>query len=77
MTLTPTKNSKRSIRRKARGFVNLATSSRKHRRALGRMSRACLLNGRYLEPGEKSEVQPGPGTNSWLHTAGGSINYHN
>jgi hypothetical protein len=74
---TPDKNSKRSKRRANRGFVDLETSSRKHRRAYGRRSRACVLNGRHLEPGAKDLVQPGPGTNIWTHTAGGSLNFHN
>lgn len=34
---SPNKNSKRSVRRKSRGFVSLEVSSRKHRRANSRI----------------------------------------
>ena len=37
MTKSPDKNSKRSTKRRKRGFQSLAQSSRKHRRAASRM----------------------------------------
>lgn len=70
MTKQPQKDSKRSLRRKSRGFVDLSTSSRMHRRANRRLSIACTMNGQLHKPGEKAQV------GEWLHTAGGSINYH-
>lgn len=69
----PDENSKRSKRRKNRGFKSLEVSSRKHRRAHERLLIACTLAGKTLKPGEKAEVKCGSST--WVHTAGGSMRY--
>ena len=52
------KDSKRTKRRANRKgpngpFVNLETSSRKHRRAHGRLSRSCVIEGSHVAPGAK------------------------
>jgi hypothetical protein len=67
----PDQNSKRSRRRKVRGFKGLEASSRKHRRALRRQSQSCLVYGTMLKPGDKKEG----GYAQWSHTAGGSLRY--
>lgn len=64
------KDSKRSKRRANRGFVNLETSSRKHRRAKRRMQN--VVGGKQLQPGEK--YQPGP--QDFVFTGPGALKYH-
>lgn len=74
----PDPNSKRSIRRKNRGFKSLELSSRKHRRALGRQEEACTIAGKLLKPGQKHdrETVKNGAKKPLLHTAGGSFKYH-
>lgn len=71
MPKEPNKDSRRSVRRKNRGFVSLERSSRKHRRALRRMAEACIIKGTQHKPGTKTESVYG-----WTHTAGGALRYH-
>lgn len=70
----PDPKSNRSKRRQNRGFKSLELSSRKHRRAGNRLAISCSLSGKSLKPGEKAEVKCGLST--WVHTAGGSMQYH-
>jgi hypothetical protein len=72
----PDPNSKRSRRRKNRGFKNLELSSRKHRRANKRQDSARVFNGADHKPGEKANCASGPNPRrAWLYTAGGAINF--
>ena len=71
MPYSPNPNSKRSVRRKNRGFKSLEQSCRKHRRAARRMADACTIKGTTHKPGTKTQSFGG-----WLHTAGGALRYH-
>lgn len=68
----PDPNSRRSKRRANRGFVDLLTSSRKHRRMNRRsiLSRSHEGNGTRVTgaPGDKVDV-------GWIHNCGGSRKY--
>lgn len=68
----PDPKSKRSQRRKNRGFVSLEQSSRKHRRARNRSYYSRFQYGAAHEAGKK--VDGGSGT--FVHSAGGSLKYH-
>lgn len=72
MPYQPDPNSKTSKARKKRGFRSLEESSRKHRRARNRSLFARTQYGKLGQPGEKMK----DGNNSFVHIAGGSINYH-
>ena len=65
----PQPNSNRTKKRKARGFVSLSRSCRKHRRALDRLARACTFKGVLHEPGAPVEM-------TFTERAGGALNYH-
>ncbi len=61
---------------KANPFVNLETSSRKHRRANRRLLVSCNILRAQHKPGEKVAVPiPGKASPSF-HTAGGSVKFH-
>lgn len=66
----PDPNSKRSQKRRNRGFRSLLESSRKHRRAQRRQDESRSFNGRMHEPGEKEKC------GEWVFTAGGAYKYH-
>lgn len=68
----PDPNSKRSKRRAKRGWKSLEQSSRKHKRAQRRLLASCKVYGSMLKPGEKKDN----GAGSFVHTAGGSLQYH-
>lgn len=69
-------NSGRSKRRVHRGFVDLATSTRKHRRVYRRMASACTFGDKQHEPGHKEEGSlKGGKLKSFVYTAGGSLRY--
>jgi hypothetical protein len=63
--------SNRTRKRKARNFVSLETSSRKHRRAFKRHDISCTVAGHKRNPGE---VVQGP--NTFSYRAGGAFDYH-
>jgi len=71
MTSTPTKDSKRSQRRKARGFIFLEESTRKFRRAIKRLQSSCNINGQIYKPSTKINLQ----YTDLLATAGGKMNF--
>lgn len=64
-------NSKRSKRRKTRGFKSLEVSCRKHRRAARRSAVSRTQYGRLHEPGTKADG----GSGTFVHNAGGSIRF--
>lgn len=72
----PQPDSFRSIRRKNRGFVNLETSSRKHRRANKRRTIASTISGVLYEPGTKVIPNIGGKIKVFMATAGGALHYH-
>ena len=73
----PDKDSKTSKRRANRGFKDLLTSSRKHRRALKKQAPSRFFDGKDHKPGEKAPCATGPNPRrGWLYTAGGALNYH-
>jgi hypothetical protein len=67
----PDPNSKRSKKRKVRGFKNLELSSRKHKRALRRLRPKLVVYGQILKPGEKKDNGP----KTFMHTAGGAMKF--
>jgi hypothetical protein len=69
----PDPNSKRSARRRTRGFRGLLDSSRKHRRAQRRQLEGRFFNGKLHEPGQKADAAAGP---NGLYTGAGSLHYH-
>lgn len=71
MTLGPDKNSKRSKKRVLRGFISLEQSSRKHRRAKGRLIIACTISKTLYKSGEKVV----PSGEKFMYTAGGSVKF--
>lgn len=71
MTNNPDPNSKRSKRRANRNFTHFS-QSRKHKRARRRQICKRSHYGRIGEPGDK---MTGGGA-TFVHTAGGSIDYH-
>ena len=71
-TLSPNKNSNRSKKRAKRGFIDLDTSSRKHRRANKRSAISRYQYGKIGNPGDKVSG----GAKSFVHNCGGSIKYH-
>jgi hypothetical protein len=77
-TLPMQPNSKRTARRKKRGFKSLEVSCRKHRRAARRSSESRSIAGRVKEAGEKGprETVSGGAKKGFIHTAGGSLKYH-
>lgn len=77
-TLPMDPNSKRSKRRKNRGFKSLDVSSRKHRRAARRSSESCSIAGKLVKAGDKAtrETVSGGAKKGFIHTAGGSLRYH-
>lgn len=77
-TLPMQPNSKRTARRKNRGFKSLETSCRKHRRAKRRSEDSRSIAGKVREAGEKAirETVSGGAKKGFTHTAGGSLRYH-
>jgi len=74
----PSPDSQRSVRRANRGFVSLEVSSRKHRRALRRLTDSQIISGVQYPAGTKKEPDAGRGmkTHVFMHTAGGALRYH-
>lgn len=68
----PDPQSKRSARRKTRGFVSLEVSCRKHRRA---KRRSLWVRNQYGKIGKPGELMYGA-SGSFAHRCGGSIKYH-
>jgi hypothetical protein len=75
----PDPNSKRSVRRKKRGFVTLEKSSRIHKRAERRLATAQTIGhngsgsgGVRYKAGEAIQ----PNNDDFVFHAGGSMNYH-
>lgn len=66
--LRPNPDSKRSKKRRNRGFRSLIESSRKHRRANNRQREKRFVDGVMRAPGEKAM--------EGALTAGGSLKYH-
>lgn len=77
-TLPMDPNSKRSKRRKNRGFKSLEVSTRKGRRAARRSADSRSIAGKVREAGEKAtrETVQGGAKFGFIHTAGGSLKYH-
>lgn len=72
----PQPNSKRTQRRKNRGWKSLQESSRIHRRALRRSINSRTISGTVYEAGKKVEPKLHGGKLAvYLATAGGSIKY--
>lgn len=70
-------DSKRTRRRNNRGFVDLMTSTRKHRRATRRLVSQCTFSDKVHEPGHKEEGSlKGGKLKAFMYTAGGGIHYH-
>ena len=75
MTLAPNPNSIRSQKRESRGFIDLKTSSRKHRRANKRSIIACMINGQWYKPGSRVLDASPTKMSSFMQNAGGSLKY--
>lgn len=74
MPYQPNPDSKRSQKRRNRGFVSLEVSSRKHKRAIRRQKEKCTFNNSTYKPGERVD---GCGPNKrWMYVAGGSYKTH-
>lgn len=70
-------NSKRSKRRKNRNFVDLLTSTRKHKRAYRRQMASRIIFGKVMKIGEKDEPSLNGGKlKVFLHTGSGKFDYH-
>ncbi len=79
----PIKDSKRSKRRVKRGFKDLATSSRKHRRAMKRLKSNGTIganhnggNGTYYGPGMRIDPPLQGKTKTFAERTAGALNYH-
>lgn len=73
----PDQTSKKTQRRKNRGFKTLELSCRKHKRAARRTAQKCTIDDVVHKPGAKVDGSlKGGKLQSFLYTAGGSINYH-
>lgn len=68
----PQPDSLTTRRRKNRGFVDLTTSCRIHRRAARRSASARTQYGKLYEAGARVTGEAG----SFVHIAGGSIKYY-
>lgn len=70
-------SSKRSKRRRNRGFQDLQTSTRKHRRAYRRQMSSRIIEGKVMAIGEKDEPSlKGGKLKVFLHTGSGKLKYH-
>lgn len=72
----PSPESIRTRKRQNRGFKSLEVSSRKHRRALRRLTDSCTISGVTYEPGDKKIPDMRGKIKVFMHTAGGSMRYH-
>jgi hypothetical protein len=68
----PNKDSARSKKRENRNFISLEKSSRKHKRALRRSLVSRTQYGKLYEAGAKVN----DGGDTFMHNAGGSIDFH-
>lgn len=75
MTKSPDKNSKRSAKRRNRGFQSLELSSRKHRRAANRLAISQTIAGTRYAAGTKVDPPAIGKEKTFLHTAGGKVDF--
>lgn len=70
----PNPNSKRSKRRRTRGFVSLLKSSRKHRRAERRLAISQTINNKRHEAG--ITITGAYNSDDFAYHSGGRLDYH-
>lgn len=72
----PIQDSKRSQRRRARGFRSLEVSSRRHRRAERRLAISQTIEGTRHKAGTPVALGLAKTKGLTTHHAGGAYNYH-